>query len=302
MGVVVVAFLASVARLVISRGGGAHAGVDFARPFYDPATFDVRAVAAGTSLAVLTYIGFDGVSTLSEEVRDPRRNIPLATVLVCAVTGVLSAVEVYAAQLAWGSSRPFPRESVDAAFPLVGQVAGGRGMFHALNATVLVANFGSAMAAQFAASRLLYGMGRGGAIPGAFFGAVDPRSKVPRNNVLAVGGVSLVGALALEYLGRSLGETAYQLGAQVLNFGAFVAFMGVNAAAFARALARGERTLGALAPPALGFLVCGVIGVALSTAAKVIGLAWVALGAVYGAAWMRKRGGARALSFEAPPE
>ena len=53
----------------------------------------------GTSVAVLTYIGFDGISTLSEEVDNPKRNIFLATVLVCVVTGFLAAAEVYGAQL-----------------------------------------------------------------------------------------------------------------------------------------------------------------------------------------------------------
>ena len=50
---------------------------------------------------MLTYIGFDGISTLSEEVHNPRRNILLATVLVCLLTGVLASIQVYAAQLVW---------------------------------------------------------------------------------------------------------------------------------------------------------------------------------------------------------
>jgi amino acid transporter len=60
-------------------------------PFYDPATFRAPALFTGTSIAVLTYIGFDGISTLSEEVRDPRRNILRATVLVCLITACLAA-------------------------------------------------------------------------------------------------------------------------------------------------------------------------------------------------------------------
>ena len=69
----------------------------FTRPFYDPASLELRkAVLGGTSIAVLTYIGFDGISTLSEEAENPRRNILLATVLVCVVIGILSAFQVYA--------------------------------------------------------------------------------------------------------------------------------------------------------------------------------------------------------------
>ena len=80
-------------------------GEPFLRPFYDRASWNTGAVLAGTSVAVLTYIGFDGISTLSEEVENPRRNILLATVLTCVAIGLLAAVEVYAAQLIWPSSR-----------------------------------------------------------------------------------------------------------------------------------------------------------------------------------------------------
>jgi putrescine importer len=49
--------------------------------------------------AILTYIGSDSISKLSEEAENPRRNILLATVLVCLITDIMAAVEVYAAQL-----------------------------------------------------------------------------------------------------------------------------------------------------------------------------------------------------------
>src|SRR6266536_6654160 len=78
----------------------------YPRPLYDPAMWNLKAVLGGTSIAVLTYIGFDGISTLSEEAENPRRNILLATVLTCVVIGLLSALQVYAAQLVWPASQP----------------------------------------------------------------------------------------------------------------------------------------------------------------------------------------------------
>src|SRR5208283_3696787 len=99
MGVVILLFLVAAARYVHTAP---HDGIGFfTRPFFDPKTFSVRAIMGWTSLAVLTYIGFDGISTLSEEAKNPRRNILLATVLVCVMTGVLASVQVYAAQLVW---------------------------------------------------------------------------------------------------------------------------------------------------------------------------------------------------------
>ena len=70
------------------------AGIFSTEPFYDPKTFDPHLIWGATSFAALTYIGFDGITTLSEDVKNPRRNVLLATVLVCVFTGILSGVEV----------------------------------------------------------------------------------------------------------------------------------------------------------------------------------------------------------------
>src|SRR6266487_4546464 len=170
MGVVILIFLAAAARYVmkIPHDGAAF----FTRPFYDPQTFSVPAVLGGTSLAVLTYIGFDGISTLSEEAKNPKRDILLATVLVCLITGLLAGCEVYAAQLIWPVSRPFP--DVTTAFVHVAGMAGGTWVLQLVNATLLVATIGSGMGSQLGAARLLYAMGRSGAIPRSFFGVIEP--------------------------------------------------------------------------------------------------------------------------------
>src|SRR6202041_321551 len=118
-----------------------------------------KTVFHGTSVAVLTFIGFDAISTFSEEVENPRRNIMLATVLVCLITGVLASFEVYAAQLVWGSTS-FAPDKVVSAFPLVAQTAGVIFLFQLLNFTILIANIGSGLGSQLGAARLLYGMGR----------------------------------------------------------------------------------------------------------------------------------------------
>ena len=162
MTIVVVIFFVFVIRFV--WGLHEYGAGFFSQPFYNPATFSWGEVFSGTSIAVLTYIGFDGISTLSEEVENPRRNIMLATVLVCVITGVLASLEVYAAQLVWGS-KPFPESQVESAFPLVARQAGGFFLFQLLNFTILIANIGSGMGAQLAAGRLLYGMGRNDALP-----------------------------------------------------------------------------------------------------------------------------------------
>ncbi len=224
MGAVIAIFLVAAARYIFHEP---HDGWSFfTRPFYDPATFHVRAVLGGTSIAVLTYIGFDGISTLSEEAENPRRNILLATVLTCVVMGLLSAIQVYAAQLVWPASQPFP--DVTTAFVSVAARVWPP-LFAVLGFTLLIANFGSGMAAQMGAARLLFGMGRSNALPKAFFAKLDPKRRIPRNSVLFVSVVTLVGAFLL----------SFDLGAEMLNFGALIAFMGVNIGSVAALLRPG---------------------------------------------------------------
>ncbi|MEX2260632.1 MAG: APC family permease [Bryobacteraceae bacterium] len=265
MSLVVVAFLAIAARYIFSLPA-----VDWTRPFYNPETFSVGTISTGASIAVLTYIGFDGISTLSEEVENPRRNILLATVLTCLITGVLATVQVYAGQLVWPEFSSYP--DVDTAFVHVAGRAGGPVLFQVVNFTLLVATIGSGMGAHLAAARLLYGMGRDKVLPYSFFAAIDPRTGVPRNNVIFVGCLVLVGAFAM----------TYQLGAELLNFGAFIAFMGVNASAFVHYYLRAnEKKWINFLPPILGFLICFYIWSSLRTPAKLAGGAWLATGLAY---------------------
>jgi amino acid transporter len=287
MGVVIAIFFVAAARYVF--GTPHDAAGFFTRPFYDPQSWNLKAVLGGTSIAVLTYIGFDGISTLSEEAENPRRNILLATVLTCVVIGVLSAIEVYAAQLIWPASQPFPNS--DTAFTFVaGRV--WQPLFAIVGFTLLVANFGSGMGAQIGAARLLYGMGRSNALPKSFFGAVDAKHRVPRNNVFFVGVIALIGAFLL----------SYGLGAEMLNFGALIAFMGVNAAAFMRYYVREpEKKLTNLIPPVLGFLICLLLWLNLSTPAKLVGSIWMAVGIGFGA-WKTRGFRGDLVNFDIPPE
>ncbi len=286
MGAVIVVIFVAAVRYIF---GHAHADPGFfTRPFYDPATFSTGALFGCTSIAVLTYIGFDGISTLSEEAENPRRNIMLATVLTCVVIGLLSAVEVYVAQLIWPASQAFP--NVDTAYVHVAGRAWGP-LFGVVGFTLLLANFGSGMGAQLGAARLLYGMGRSNALPKSFFGVVDEKHRVPRNNVFFVGAIVLIGAFFL----------SYGLGAEMLNFGALIAFMGVNSAAFVRYYLRAEeKKLVNLIPPILGFLICLALWLNLSRPAMIVGSIWMIAGIAFGV-W-KTRGFREQLSFELPPE
>jgi len=326
MGAVVAVFFMVAFRYIL---GHPHDGASFfTRPFYDPQLWNSKDVLAATSIAVLSYIGFDGISTLSEEADNPRRNILLATVLTCFVIGLLSALEVYAAQLVWPATEAFPNS--DTAFTFVAGRA-WKPMFAILGFTLLVANFGSGMGAQIGAARLLYGMGRSRALPQSFFGVVDPKRRVPRNNVFFVGAIALAGALLV-----SVGLFSYGLGAEMLNFGALIAFMGVNMAAFVRYYVREGRhspfppllltgivialvlwpnsnwmmlaaagvallILAVWTPPLAGFTICSFLWKNLSWKAWIVGSIWMAAGIAFGA-WKTKGFRGDLVNFDLPAE
>jgi amino acid transporter len=275
MSLVVLLFLGEGLRYILST---VHpTASDLLRPIYDPSTFSTSIVLRGTSVAVLTYIGFDGISTMAEEVENPRRNILLATVFTCLLIGLLSMAEVYIAQLVWPATKPFAPAIVDTAFVHIAARVGGVFLFQLLNATLLIANFGSAVAAQFGASRLLYSMGRDNSLPRRVFAAID-RHHVPRNNVLITGAAALLGAFLL----------TYEQGAELLNFGAFIAFIGVNAAALVHYKFRTrEKVRLPFLIPALGMLVCGFIWIHLGRNAQVLGFLWLAVGLL--AAWLMRK-------------
>ncbi len=315
MGMVVVAIFVAAARYIF---GAPQGSISYLTPFYDPHTFSWGNLLGCTSIAVLTYIGFDGISTLSEEAENPRRNILLATVLTCLVIGVLSAIEVYVAQLIWPAREAFP--DINTAYSYVVGRA-WRPLFPIVGFTLLLANFGSGFGAQIGAARLLFGMGRSNALPKSFFGAVDRKTHVPRNSVIFVGAVALLGAFLLEIVAGfrtySLSSTAltwetakkilnggeaYGLGAEMLNFGALIAFMGVNLAALIRYFVRAEeKRIGNLVPPILGFLICLGLWLNLSRPAMIVGSIWMAAGIVFGA--IRTKGfRANLIDFELPPE
>jgi putrescine importer len=268
MTVVVAVFLV-VAAHYIANNPHSSPGF-FTRPFYDPATFSFGRLFSSTSIAVLIYLGFDGISTLSEETENPERNVLLATVLTCVLTGAISAVEVYVGQLIWPATEHFP--NIDTAYVwLAGRV--WQPMFTVIGLSLLLVYFCCAMAAHLGASRLLYGMGRSNALPQAFFGAVDARHHVPRNNVLLVGCLVLVGSVFL----------SFALAVELQNFGALIAFIGVNAAAFLRYFVRDQhKNLWNFLWPIAGFSICLLLWWTLGRPAKVFGFVWMAIGIAYG--------------------
>jgi putrescine importer len=268
----IAAFFVAAVRYLVAHGGAA--ALFSLAPIYSPSTFHLRAIFTATSFAALTYIGFDGVTTLAEDVKNPRRNVLIATVLVCAITGVFSAMQIYLAARVWPAYNNFP--NVETAFLDVCGRAGGPWLFQTMAITLFVACIGTALTGQVGAARLLYGMGRDGVLPRRTFGRLAGATNTPVFNILLIGGVTIGGSLTL----------SYEHAAEVLNFGAFLAFMGVNAAVVKTfyVLRQERKLMRDLLAPVAAMLFCGAIWWSLPSLAKWIGGAWVGMGIVYLAA------------------
>lgn len=249
------------------------AGLISVRPFYNPATFNLRSIAHATSFAALTYLGFDAVTTLAEEVENPRRNILLASVSVCLFTGLFGGLLVYLGQLAWPDYMSF--HNIDTAFIDVTGRVGGLYLLQATAIMLVVANVGAGFTAQVGAARLLFGMGRENVLPRRIFGRLHPVHKTPDLNVILIGVLAFLGTLCM----------SYELTAEILNFGAFLGFMCVNLACFwqfwVNSHERGfARAILDLAMPLFGFLFCAVIWWGLASPAKIAGGIWLLAGVV----------------------
>jgi amino acid transporter len=277
MSVVVVFFVVLAVKFLY--GGQGWAGLFSLQPLYDPKTFNAHKILTATSFAALTYIGFDGVTTLAEDVENPKRNVLLAVVLTCIFAGVCSAFESYLGARVWPDWRSFP--NLETAFMDICSRVGGAVLFNAMGFILVVAAFGSGLTGTLGAARLLFGMGRDGVLPKRFFGHLKPGSSTPTNNILLIGGLAFVGAVLLNYIG-----SAYQHAGELLNFGAFLAFMGVNVACFWQFSVKRQpgyqtKFLTDTLLPIIGFLFCLLIWVNLNIIAKTVGGIWFAIGILY---------------------
>lgn len=275
MSVMVFYFMGAVIFYTTSTEG--VQGLFTTRPFYDPQSFSPEAIGSATALAALTFVGFDGLTTLSEEVKDPRRSVMVAAVMTCLITGIWSGAQVYLAQVAWPDWTSFSgTDSLDTAIMSVGHRVGGKVLDVSLAVTLLIGSIGSGISGQVGAGRLLFGMGRDGVIPRNFFGYLDRKSAVPSYNILLIGGLTFTGATLLNY----------EECAHLINFGAFFAFMAVNIASIRVGYFNAQKKtirnfVFVFLPAAIGFTTCFAIWISLPLKTFVIGGCWLAVGIVY---------------------
>jgi amino acid transporter len=261
-----------VALGLVALYGGAGAGRLTLQPLYDARVFSWATVAGATSIAVLSFLGFDGISTLSEESRGGQAAVGRATVLSLLLVGLLFMVQTW---IATDLSAGMTFSSPDTAFYEIAQRAGGDWLrLVTIIAVVISSAIANAMAAQAAVSRILFAMARDGKLP-AVLARVHPRYGTPYVSTLLVAAVSLgVGILFAERLDEL---------AKIVNFGALCGFVLLHLSVINHFLLRGRsgRFMQHLVFPLVGLSIILYVLYEMDREAKLLGAAWIGIGLLY---------------------
>ncbi|GAA2461940.1 APC family permease [Streptomyces glaucus] len=251
----------------LGHGGAASAG----HAVWNSTT-SISAVTAAAAIAAYAFLGFDAVSTLSEEAQDPQRTIPRGIVLTVLAGGVIFVALSFVMQWAHPGGA-FADES--SAGYAVSALVGGQDFADVANIITMLGGFASCVAIQASTSRLMFVMGRDNVLPRPVFGRLHSKLLTPVPNVL------IVAAVALLATNLTLADAT-----SFINFGAFLGFTLVNVCVIAHAV-RQRRSGGR--PPLFGFVLLPLAGAAvdvylitqLGATATRLGLGWIAIGIVY---------------------
>jgi putrescine importer len=223
-------------------------------------------IFAGAAILCLSFLGFDAVSTLSEEAKDPTRSVPRAIMIATITSGVIFVVLSYVSQLVFPSNQ---FADVDAGSTDIMLAAGGQFLNVFFTAAYVAGCIGSALTSQASVARILYAMGRDGILPRKIFGRILARFGTPALSILAV---SIVSLLAI-WIG--LADLA-----SIVSFGALVAFSVVNLTVIKHYFFdKGEKNvINNFVLPLIGFVLTAWLWTSLSGRALTIGLIWLAVG------------------------
>lgn len=257
-------------------GGGGTGEIAVAQAIVNPENFDIGKVLGAAAVLCVSFVGFDAVTTLVEETKNPEKTMKPAIMGVVISAGILFMIVTYFMYLAWPTAYleiQDPSVGVFEFFPAMGQPWLADVFFVVDN----FATFVCAMSALAAVSRILYSMGRDNILPKKIFGKLSPRFQTPVINILITTGVAMT---ALFYQDNLLGA------ASLISFGAISGFIMVNISVISHYYIRNKKRSGGdffryLITPLIGAATLIVVFVFIDSTAKTLGLAWLAIGFVY---------------------
>ena len=252
-------------------GGDASKPLWTIEPFFN-GQMQMPLIMSGAAIACYSFLGFDAVSTLTEETRDARRTIPRAIMLITLIGGLIFVGVSYFVQIAHPS---FQFADVDSAAYEIARNIGGDLFVSVFMIGLIVGQFASGLSAQASGSRLLFAMGRDGVLPKSFFGTLHAKYGTPVNSILLCAVVALL-ALKLDVTTST----------SFINFGAFLAFTLVNLSVIFHYWIGGKNrglreVVLFLVFPTIGLLADLWLMISLDHLAIYLGLTWLVIGCIY---------------------
>ena len=271
--IVVLALFIIIGLMFVLNGGGA--GGLTLNPFYQAGKIDIQFVATAVTIAALSFLGFDGISTLAEETKDPERTVGRAIMTALLLIGIVFMLQTYVATLI---QPDHTKMDPDTAFFDAAYLAGGQWLKTLLLIINIIAvGLANTMAAQAASSRILFGMARDKFLP-PVLAKVHPKFKTPYISTLLIAGLSLVCGLTFDI----------EMLVKLVNFGALSSFIMLNFAVFwfffikEKNRQGGKNIMHYLVAPFLGMLILGYVWINFDKVTLMVGFAWLFVGLVFG--------------------
>ena len=248
-----------------------------ARAIVNPDTFDTTAVLNAAAILCVSFVGFDAVTTMAEETKNPDKVMTPAIMGVCIGAGVLFFITAYALNVAWPDAHTAivdPDTGIYEFYPAIGY-GWAADVFFVVDE---FASFVCAMAGMGAVSRILLGMGRDNILPKSFFGAVSKKWNTPVKNIILV---SIIGCTGIFYADNLLGA------AELVSFGCILGFIMVNISVILhfykhKGLRDGAKNkIMYLIVPLIGAIVLAIAFIFVGKGAKILGCIWLLIGLIY---------------------
>ena len=272
--IIVIVTLVLIIKFVL--GGGGTGTLIYPEGIYNPATFKLSTIFPAAAMMAIVFVGFDSVTTFSEETINPEKTMGRAVMIICAGAGIEFIIVAYIMNCGWPdavSQMVDPNTAITEYYKHIG-AAWMNSIFTVLNTLACI---GCCIAGQAATARILLGMGRDGFIPKKFFAYIHPKYQTPSKNILLT---SVVGLTAIIFQGSLANAIS------LVSFGALAGFVFTNITVIAQYFVKdNQRSLKGiiiyLILPILGSIVCVYLWFSLSIQAKIVGFSWLALGIVF---------------------
>jgi amino acid transporter len=264
-----------VAGLAFVFAGGGMGGLSI-EPIYQPGKIDPKFIAMATSIAVLSFLGFDGISTLAEETKNAQKTIGRATVAALLIMGALFIIQTYVAAIV---APDISALDPNIAFFQIAGIAGGPALQWGLTIVNIIAvGIANTLAAQAGMARVLFSMSRDGMVP-TFLSKVHPKFKTPYTSTIFVAAFSIFVLLIF--------NLKIDILAKFINFGAVTSFIVLNLSVFWFFYIKEKRrdakgTMNYLIFPLIGILILGFVWWGFDPLTKIVGFSWIAVGLIYG--------------------